>query len=225
MNWENFNAGAPPVREARIEEFRRPDPPPDPEDEARAAAEAARRAEEEALAEMLARARGEGRAEGFEQGAAQAESAFIAERRLILSEIRERLSDAELAETRREAETLAALRALAEALAGALAPALARRGLAAEIAAAVEAAQTHAPPGAPRVEIRARAERLPAIRAALEEAGLDAELVADDRLDALEARAVWGDGVDSIYLNRCAEAALAAVAAHFQDEEERMAHG
>ena len=232
MEWETFetaDSAAPPMREAEVEEFKRPEPvyPETPEEAAEKAAEAARRAEEEALAELLARARGEGRAEGFEQGAAQAEQSFIAERRMILSEIRERLADSEVAQARLEAETATALRELAEALTGALAPALARHGLAAEVAAAVAAAHADrlSARGAPKVAVAAPSAQLPAIRAALDEAGLDAELSADDALGGLEARVAWGGGVDAVDLDKCRAAALDAVTAHFDEEEERRAHG
>lgn len=232
MSWETFetaDAAAPPTRDAQIEEFRRPEPEPEdtPEEVARREAEAARKAEEEALAELLARARGEGRAEGFEQGAAQAESSFITERRMILSEIRERLADAEVAQARMEAETAAALKELAAALTSALSPALARHGLAAEVAEAVAAAHADrlSARGAPKVAVAAPSAQLPAIRAALDEAGLEAELSADDALDSMEARVAWGGGVDAIDLDRCRAAALDAVTAHFDEEEERRAHG
>lgn len=230
MNWENFEdeADVPtPTRSAQIEEFVRPAPPPTPEEIAAQAEEEARRAEEEALAEMLARARGEGKAEGFEAGAAQAEQSFIAERRLILSDIRERLADAALLRERADAEAAASLRDLSEALVRALAPALGRAGLAAEVATAVAAAHDDqlSTRGAPKVAVAAPADQLPAIRAALDEAGLDAELTADDSLTALEARAGWGDGIDAIDLGRCVDAAMHAVAVHFETDEEARAHG
>lgn len=231
MNWESFEGdedAAPRTRSASIEEFIRPPLPPDPAEIARQAEEEARRAEEEALADMLARARGEGKAEGFEQGAAQAESSFIAERRMILSDIRERLADSALMRERADAEAAAALRALSEALVRALAPALGRSGLAAEVAEAVAAAHADqlSARGDPHVAVAARPEQLPAIQAALDEAGLEAELVADERLGALEARASWGEGIDAIDLDRCVDAAMAAIAAHFHTEDEEVrAHG
>jgi flagellar biosynthesis/type III secretory pathway protein FliH len=226
LNLETFERHAVPretYTSAVIEEFTRdPTPePPKPDPEAERIAEAA------ALEAMLARARGEGRAEGFEQGAASAEAAFIAERRLILSDISERLADADLVRERTDAAVSNAIRALSESLILTAAPALARAGLAAEVAQAVAAAHaaTHRDRGQPLVEVRAPADHLPAIRGALDEAGLQVTLCADPTLSALEARVIWGDGVDAIDLAACMAAAMQAIKVHFDSDGELRAHG
>jgi hypothetical protein len=226
LTWETFEAPTPTPerRSAVIEEFRHDEalaeaPPPDPEAE--------RDAEITALDAMLARARGEGRAEGFERGAATAEAAFIAERRLILADIRERIADADLLRQRSDAAACAALRALAEALISSVAPALAGPGLAAEIADAVAAAHDALTRerGKPHIEVRAPGDRLAEIRVALDDAGLVAALTADATLGALEAQVIWGDGVDAINLSACLDAAHQAIRLHFDNDEELRAHG
>lgn len=238
LSWESFDdeeVPPPMPRPARIEEFRAPplqnfsreDPEAPPEPTPAEKAAAARRAQEEAQAAALARARGEGRAEGFEEGAAAAEASFLAERRMILSDIRERLADLELLQARRESETAQALRALAESLIAASAPALARAGLAAEVAEAVAAAHEagRRERAAPRLSVAVPPAQLQAVRETLADAGLEAELAADERLESLQAEVFWGDGVDAIDLGACIEAASHAIAAHFEVTEEVRAHG
>jgi hypothetical protein len=229
--WETFDGDAtgglpPDVPSAKIEEFRRDDPPT-PDRDAKPDPDAQRTAEVEALDAMLARARGEGRAEGFEEGAASSEAAFVAERRLILSDIREALSDMELMRERTDTTMANAVRALSEALLTATAPALGRAGLAAEVADAV--AKAHRvllrDRGEPRVAVSAPPDQVAAIKDALAEAGLDAELAADSTLGALEARVIWGDGVDAIDLDACVAAARQAIDNHFHTDEELRAHG
>jgi hypothetical protein len=228
--WETFDDAAtdglpPDPPSAKIEEFRRDDPPtevksePDPD--------AQRKAEADALEAMLARARGEGRAEGFEDGAASSEAAFVAERRIIMSDIRERLADAEMMRARADASGAAAVRALAEALIGAAAPALGRAGLAAEVAEAVAGAHRALlrDRGEPRVAVSAPPDQIDAINDALDEAGLDAVLTSDPTLGALQARVIWGDGIDAIDLGACVDAAKQAIENHFHTDEELRAHG
>lgn len=229
--WETFDSSAtgdlpPDPPSAKIEEFRRDDPPTEVKEE-KPDPDAQRKAEAEALEAMLARARGEGRAEGFEEGAASSEAAFVAERRLILSDIRERLADVELMRERTDTATANAIRALAEALITATVPALGRAGLAAEVADAVSKAHRLLlrDRGEPRVAVSAPPDQIAAIKDALDEAGLDADLTADATLAALEARVIWGDGIDAIDINACVAAARKAIENHFHSDEELRAHG
>jgi hypothetical protein len=228
--WESFDTLAtgslpPDAQSAKIEEFRRDDPPT--ETPAKPDPDAQRKVETDALEAMLARARGEGRAEGFEDGAASSEAAFVAERRMILSDIRERLADAEMIRERAEASNAIALRALAKALIGAAAPALGRTGLAAEVAEAVAGAHSVLlrDRGDPQVAVSAPPDQIATIKDALDEAGFDAVLTADPTLGALEARVIWGDGVDQINLETCVAAAMQAIENHFHTDEELLAHG
>lgn len=176
---------------------------------------------------LLARARGEGRAAGFEEGVAHAEAQGQAALRMILSDLSEQLADALHARIEQEQTLDRAARDLAEALLSGVAPALARQGLAAEVAAAVSEAlrATRASADPAPLRVRVGSGQVEAVRAALAEGGLAAQVDSDPELGDLSARLDWADGEDGIDLDAALAAARAALDRHLPAPDRRTAHG
>ena len=208
--------------QARAEpEFEAPEPDPEPP------APPEPGLSQEEAEKLIARARGEGRAAGFEEGVAHAEARGQTALRMILSDISEQLADAMHEQVARDAAIEAAVRKMAEALLSGIAPAYARSGLAVEVAEAVIAARRaqRADPGAPPLRVRLSPAQVEPVRAALTEAGLQAEIDGDPELGELSARLEWADGEDRIDLSEALDAARAALDRHLPDAERRYANG
>ncbi len=209
LKWEVFDAETPPAAPqksvAPVEE------PP-----------AARSAPFD-LERALAAARGEGRAEGFEEGVARAEADFNAEMRLLLTEIAERVQDAQMNRAHAREASAAAMHRIASALLTAVAPAFARTGLADEVAKAAEEALRDMPQS--DMVVRVSPSQSATVAAALRLAEVPARVEADPSLSDMRARIDWDDGVDEIDLDTCIARAHAALDDHFQHTEETRAHG
>lgn len=165
------------------------------------------------LERQIALVRSEAHARGYEEGAAAAIAAYDSELKMLLGDIAERLSDADLSATAARAAALRALAPLVQSLIAAICPALGPTGLAAEVSARMHDAIAAAPGTRPVVTLSPDMVALVEDKLAAE--GYSADIRQDPTMPALRARVSWAGGFDEIDVDETISQANSVVDSFF----------
>lgn len=185
-------------------------------------------AKAEEIARRLEAEREEVYRAGFLAGQEAATEAHLNDQSRLTSELVEAIGDSGLTNEAARRHVAASLAPVVGALFDALTPTLAEAGLASEIVGLVANAIETAPNARPR--LRCAPELAVAVRALLNERGLEAKVEEAPELLPREAQLFWDQGYDHIDLDACVSQIMECLAVHLapaQDDAEigALRHG